>query len=342
VSFGRFFLVRLGWAALGLCLAVNLAFVVSLLPTPPRERIICGGERARTSCLDDNFQDFDVVHTIPERYQHFLSLMVRDRSPGVSRLSGQDTGRMARTALPVTASVVTLGLVLALAAAVLLALLRRPFARLPGYVAGGSLATFLFGIWVFYLFGFRLGQPPPTGYCDAFGAHSDCGGAFDWLSHVLIPAGLLAIFPAAVYARLLREGRFLLRKSEEAKHAGRRLALPLVRVAGRDFGFLIGAAVFVETAFSLPGLGQMVAIGTSAYDKAAVQAALVYAAVLAIAVHFLVDLIVGALDSDLRADWPAAAMPSTFRVSAAAEAERFGPRREPASKRRRLFGMQGP
>ena len=42
MSFRRFFLVRLGWAAFGIWLAVNLAFVASILPKPPLERIICG------------------------------------------------------------------------------------------------------------------------------------------------------------------------------------------------------------------------------------------------------------------------------------------------------------
>jgi peptide/nickel transport system permease protein len=315
VSYRRFFLGRLGWAALGLCIAVNLAFVAALLPTQPRERVICSLGHGETSCYGDNLQDFDVVHTIPERYRHFLSLLVRDGSPGTSQISDQDTGGMARAALPVTAAVVALALTLAIAAAFLLSLTRRPFPRLVGYFAAGSFATFLLGIGVLYLFAFRLGRAPPTGYCDLIDAHSDCGGARDWLSHLIVPAALLALFPAAVYARLVREGRSLVRKSKQPERAARRVALPLARVVGRDFGFLIGAAVFVEAAFSLPGLGQMVALGTSASDRMAVQAALVYAAVLAIAVHFLVDVIVGALDSDLRGDWPFAGLPSPRRLS---------------------------
>ena len=311
MTFRRFFFVRLGWAALGLFLAVNLAFVAAILPKPPLERIICGS----APCIPQGAEDYDNVHTLPQRYRHFLSLLMRDGSPGVSRLSGQDTGQMARAALPVTASVVAVALVLAIGVALLLAMIRGPFARLPGYVVGGAFATFLFGIGVSYLFGFKLGRAPPSGYCDFLYAHSDCGGARDWLSHLIVPAVLLALFPAVVYARLVREGRSLIRNSKEPERAARRLALPLARVVGRDFGFLIGAAVFVEAAFSLPGIGQMLATGTSAYDRPAVSAALVYASVLAITVHFLVDLIVGALDSDLRADWPLAGLPSPLRLS---------------------------
>ena len=260
-------------------------------------------------------EEYDNVHTLPERYRHFLSLLVRNGSPGVSRVSGQDTGHMARAALPVTASVVAVALGLAIAAALLLAMIRGPFARLPSYVVGGSFATFLVAIGVSYLFGFKLGRAPPSGYCNFFHANADCGGARDWLYHLVVPAALLALFPAVVYARIVREGRSLIRNSKEPERATRRLALPLARVVGRDFGFLIGAAVFVEAAFSLPGIGQMVASGTTAFDRPAVGAALVYAAVLALAVHFVVDLIVAALDSDLRGDWPFAGLPSPLRLS---------------------------
>jgi peptide/nickel transport system permease protein len=308
VSFRRFFLVRLGWAAFGLWLAVTLAYAVSLGPKPPPERIICSPGRAETSCLSEP-EDFDTGHSLQERYRHFISRLVRDGSPGVSRLSGQEAGRVAGGGVAVQASRGFVSLVLALAAAALLALTRYRFARLLGYVAGGSLATFLFALWVSYLFGFKLGRAPPSGYCDFFNAHADCGGAVDWLSHVIVPAALLALFPAAVYARLVRAEHPRIRKSQETERAFRRLALPLARVAGRDFGFLIGAAIFVEAAFSLQGIGQMLASGTAGYDRMVVQAALVYAAVLAIGVHLVVDLIVGALDPDLRAEWPVARMP---------------------------------
>ncbi len=88
---------------------------------------------------------------------------------------------MARAALPVTASVVAVALGLAIAVALLLAMIRAP-SQAAGLRGGRSLATFLFGIAVFYLLGFKLGRAPPTGYCDFFYAHSDCGGARDWLS----------------------------------------------------------------------------------------------------------------------------------------------------------------
>ncbi len=61
MSFRRFFLVRLGWAALGLWLAVTIAFVAAILPKPPRERIICGGPRRYTQARED----YDDVHTLP-------------------------------------------------------------------------------------------------------------------------------------------------------------------------------------------------------------------------------------------------------------------------------------
>jgi hypothetical protein len=45
------------------------------------------------------------------------------------------------------------------------------------------------------------------------------------------------------------------------------------------------------------------------YDFRPAEAAIFYACILAIGVHFLVDVVVGALDIDLRAEWPVAGMP---------------------------------
>jgi len=307
MGFGRFLVVRLVWAVFALWLAVTLAFAASILPKPPPERIICGGERARTECLVD--LEYDEEHTLVQRYRHFLSGLVRDRSLGASLTTGQDTGAVARAALPVTASLVGLALLLAIGAAVPLALTREWPARLLGLVLGSVYAAFLLGFWALYLLWTRLGWAPTGGYCDLLGGHADCGGFGDWLSHLLLPATVLAVFPAAIYARLIRTSLVRVRASEDKEHAGRRIVLPFARVVARDFGFLVGAAVFVEVLFSLPGLGQMLTSGVAANDRLATGTALAYAAALAIGVHLAVDLVVGALDRDLRRSWPVAAMP---------------------------------
>ena len=307
MGFGRFFVVRLTWAVVAFWLAVTVAFFASL-PAPAREPVYCGSERL-ARCVRPPSEDYDADHTFAQRYRHFISSLAQERSPGSSLISGQDTGAVARAAMAVTASLVGLALLLAIGAAVPLALAREWPARLLGLLLGSAYAAFLLGFWALRLFGVGLGWAPVGGYCGLLDPHADCGGVGDWFSHLLLPATVLAVFPAAIYARVIRSSLLRVRASKEKDHGVRRIVLPFARVVARDFGFLVGAAVFVEAIFGLPGLGDMLTSAIDAKDRLAVEAALVYASALAIGVHLAVDLVVGALDRDLRRSWPVAAMP---------------------------------
>ena len=76
--------------------------------------------------------------------------------------------------------------------------------------------------------------------------------------------------------------------------------LVLGRGVGRDFGFAIGLAVLVESIFQIPGLGRLTLTGVYAQADDLVEAAVLCAVFVAIAVHFVVDVVVGALDPGLR------------------------------------------
>lgn len=306
----RFFLVRLGWALLGLWLAVTAAFLTfsfAEVDVPGR------GAEERARIRDQLYLD-EPIH---ERYGHFLRRLVTDQSTGRA-LSGRDSGEIALEAIPATASLVVPGLILALLLAWAVALLwvragprKRLLWRFPGYVAIGSL-PFWAGLWLSYYLGAEWGWLPIGGYCDFFDPPQDgcAGGAAEWTKHLVLPWIIFGLFFAAIYARvfrvLMRDVR--LAEAESRPRLARRARLVAARIIGRDVGFAVGAAVLVETAFGIPGLGRLVVLGTD-HDLRIGEAALLYAAFLAIAFHFLADVVVGALDSELRSDWPFARLP---------------------------------
>jgi peptide/nickel transport system permease protein len=161
--------------------------------------------------------------------------------------------------------------------------------------------------------GFKAGWLPITGYCDFFDppSGSGCGGAVDWTEHLVLPWITLGLFFAAIYTRVLRAWfRDLSAASaEDRPRLARRARGAMARLVARDFGFAIGVAVLVEGAFTIPGLGRTLVVSLERFDFRVAEAALLYAAFLAIGVHLLVDVIVGAVDKDLRAEWPVAGMP---------------------------------
>jgi peptide/nickel transport system permease protein len=140
-----------------------------------------------------------------------------------------------------------------------------------------------------------------------------CGGARDWLSHLILPAITLGLFFAGVYTRIVRAGVAQVlgeQKAELRRKLSRRFVLVMARIVGRDIGFVLGVAFLVEVIFVIPGLGRSALIfAVDQYDSITLQAIILYTTGLAIAVHFVIDVIVAALDPDLRAEWPIAGMP---------------------------------
>jgi peptide/nickel transport system permease protein len=80
-----------------------------------------------------------------------------------------------------------------------------------------------------------------------------------------------------------------------------RLALgPIANMVGISFGYLLGGTVLVETVFSWPGMGQYALSAMNASDYAAVQGVVLFAALLYVAVYFVLDSMQMILDPRVR------------------------------------------
>ena len=80
------------------------------------------------------------------------------------------------------------------------------------------------------------------------------------------------------------------------RHALRNAGIPVVTVAGLQFGLLVGGMVIVEVVYSWPGIGQLMvqSISTRAFDV--VQAAVLVSAAVFVVVNTLVDILYTILD----------------------------------------------
>ena len=74
------------------------------------------------------------------------------------------------------------------------------------------------------------------------------------------------------------------------RHALRNALMPIVTIAGLQFGNLISGAVLVETVFSWPGLGTLALDAILGRDYPVVQGCLLFTAVVYVAVNLVVDL----------------------------------------------------
>ena len=83
-------------------------------------------------------------------------------------------------------------------------------------------------------------------------------------------------------------------------HALVNAALPLVTVAGLQFGLLLGGAIITETVFAVPGLGRLIVTAIRQLDFPIVQAGVFVIALLVVLVNFAVDLLYIYLNPQIR------------------------------------------
>ena len=74
------------------------------------------------------------------------------------------------------------------------------------------------------------------------------------------------------------------------KHALRNAILPIITIAGLQFGSLVSGAVLVETVFSWPGLGTLALDAILGRDYPTILGILFFSAMLVIIANILTDL----------------------------------------------------
>jgi ABC-type dipeptide/oligopeptide/nickel transport system permease component len=84
------------------------------------------------------------------------------------------------------------------------------------------------------------------------------------------------------------------------KHALRNALLPVVTVAGLQFGSLLGGAIITEKIFARPGLGSLLLEGILERNYPVVQGTVLVIAVIYVTINTLVDLSYGLIDPRIR------------------------------------------
>jgi peptide/nickel transport system permease protein len=82
----------------------------------------------------------------------------------------------------------------------------------------------------------------------------------------------------------------------ERDHVALHAAIPVLTVFGLELAFLLEGAIVVEVIFARPGLGSFLVKAIAARDFPKVQAVVILAAVLFVAVNLIIDLIYRVLD----------------------------------------------
>ena len=166
---------------------------------------------------------------------------------------------------------------------------------------GCSMPVFWTGIMLILLFAVELRLLPVSGW-------------ESWAALVL-PTLTLATFSTPLLLRIVRSSMIEVInldyvRTARAKgvsewvviwhHALVNAALPLVTVAGLQFGLLLGGAVITETVFAVPGVGRLIVGAIRQLDFPIVQAGVFLLALIVVLVNFAVDLLYIYLNPQIR------------------------------------------
>jgi peptide/nickel transport system permease protein len=84
-------------------------------------------------------------------------------------------------------------------------------------------------------------------------------------------------------------------------HVLRNAMLPVVTMLGMDIAVSLSATLFVETAYGLPGLGQVMVTSLARRDFPVLLGITIYMTLVVIALNFLIELVYGLIDPRARA-----------------------------------------
>ncbi|HEV8533579.1 MAG TPA: ABC transporter permease [Methylomirabilota bacterium] len=166
---------------------------------------------------------------------------------------------------------------------------------------GTSMPVFWTGIMLILLFAVQLRVLPVSGW-------------ESWAALVL-PALTLATFSTPLLLRIVRSSMLDVInldyvRTARAKgvsewlvichHALVNAALPLVTVAGLQFGLALSGAIITETVFAVPGVGRLIVGAIRQLDFPIVQAGVFVVALIVVLVNFAVDMLYIYLNPQIR------------------------------------------
>jgi peptide/nickel transport system permease protein len=291
--------------------------VLELLPGNAAQVIL--GESATPESLAALEAQLGLDRPPLERYADWVGGLLRGQTAESLSYFEPTAGLIAerlQVSLPLALMAMALTVVIALGAGVYAAS-RHNRAGDVGVMAatqlGIAIPNFWFAILLILLFAVQLQWVGAGGFPGW--TEDDGGGLVDGLLALVLPAVALAMVQAAILARVTRSAvldtmredyvrtaraKGLTRAQALRRHVLRNAMIPVLTVAGLQFGNLITGAIVVENVFVLPGLGRLVFQAIANRDLVVVRDVVMFLAASVIVINLLVDLLVVWVDPRLR------------------------------------------
>lgn len=306
-------------------LIVSFALLLLLDLSPGDPALAVLGENPTKEQIAQVREQLGLNDSVPTRYLNWLDDLVHGDF-GTSYVTRQKVTDVIAESLPVTAELIILAILMALAVSI-------PLGVYTAYKADGrfdriwqsissvilSIPPFVSALILVYFFALQLKDFPihfpVTGWVNL----TDNVASNLW--YVFLPALTLALVEIPQYSRLVRadmiatlqEDYILAARAKGLpirrilyRHALRPSSFSLVTLAALSTGRLIGGAVIVESLFALPGLGEVLRRSIFDKDIPQVQGLVMFIAFVYVLMNVLLDLIYHLLDPRVRTQRAAA------------------------------------
>lgn len=186
-------------------------------------------------------------------------------------------------------------------------------AIMSGSIVGTSLPNFWFGLMLILIFAVNLQWLPSGGRgptATLFGIETSLLHPSGW-KNIILPAVTLSLFNLSLIIRVTASGTREVLAQDYVKFArakglspGRVLVvhclkntlIPVVTLAGLEFGNLIAGAVVTESIFGWPGMGKLLVDSINRLDRPVVVAYIMIVALIFVLINMLVDILYTIID----------------------------------------------
>lgn len=288
-------------------IGISLATFILINVIPGDPVLVMLEKRADTETIERVRKELGTDKPLPEQYINFVKGAVK-LDLGKSYFSKEPVTKALTRSFATTAKLASLSFVFAVAIGVTCGILAavnrgKPLDSILMTMAmlGMSAPSFWIAIILQIIFGLKLDLLPLSG--------------FDTPLCFILPGIALGTRYAASIARITRtsmldvikqdyirtaKAKGVKRGAVVLKHALKNAMIPIVTMVGTQLGNMLAGSMLIEKVFSISGIGKLAVDSMTNRDLPLVQGAVLYIAVIFVAVNLLVDISYAFLDPRIR------------------------------------------
>jgi peptide/nickel transport system permease protein len=303
----RYLLRRIGFSVLTLFVVSILVFSLARITGDPATLLFPISNGATAEQQQEFRHEYGLDQPLPIQYWVFISHAVRGDfgkslqydSPALGEVLARAPATLLLAVVSSLVAVIVgvpLGILAAIKPASAFDSVVKAFA-----IVGNAAPVYWVGLMLIWLFAATWRILP--------------SGGTGSLAHLIMPVTVQAWASLAVLLRLTRSSMLEALGADFVRlarakgvpeprvvlvHALKVASLPIVTVSGLDFAARLGGVAITETIFAWPGIGRLAVSATANRDYPVVQATVLFAATMFIAINLAIDLLYTALDPRVR------------------------------------------